>query len=283
MAGMKGLDRTIIYWGVAFSIVIPLLWPIGFSTEVTSQVRDIHRFIEQMPESSAVLMSFDYEPATIAELDPMAAAFLKHLFQRRARVMGMTLLPGGVGLAENLLRQEAAIAGMEYGRNWLFLGYIPDGTAAMLRMGEDVAMVFPTDQYGTALDSFPMMRGVKSYRNMGLVICLSSTAMPQLWAQYAHDRYGAAVAVGATAVEAVRLYPYHDSGQLVGFLGGLKGAAEYETLIQTPGDGIRGMDAQTISHLFIVMMVVLGNIGYAATKWRGRAGASTGRNHAPVA
>jgi hypothetical protein len=280
---MKGLDRTIIYWGVAFSIVIPLLWPIGFSTEVTSQVRDIHRFIEQMPESSAVLMSFDYEPATIAELDPMAAAFLKHLFQRRARVMGMTLLPGGVGLAENLLRQEAAIAGMEYGRNWLFLGYIPDGTAAMLRMGEDVAMVFPTDQYGTALDSFPMMRGVKSYRNMGLVICLSSTAMPQLWAQYAHDRYGAAVAVGATAVEAVRLYPYHDSGQLVGFLGGLKGAAEYETLIQTPGDGIRGMDAQTISHLFIVMMVVLGNIGYAATKWRGRAGASTGRNHAPVA
>ncbi|MBN1424685.1 hypothetical protein JXA88_09015 [Candidatus Fermentibacteria bacterium] len=282
MADSSRMTRTIIYWGVALSIVIPLLRPIGFTTEVSSQVRDVYDFIEAMPENSPVIMSFDYEPATLAELDPMAEAMLKHLFRKNARVMGMTLLPGGVGLAENLLRQEAAAANMEYGHNWLFLGYVPDGTAAMLRMGENVAMVFPTDQYGTPLDSFPMMRGVKNYRHIGLVICYSSTAMPQLWAQYAHDRYGAAVAVGATAVEAVRLYPYHDSGQMVGFLGGLKGAAEYETLIESPGDGIRGMDAQTISHVFIVVMIILGNVGYAASTWRSK-GAPSGRTHAPVA
>jgi hypothetical protein len=58
------------------------------------------------------------------------------------------------------------------------------------------------------------------------------------------------------------MYPYYDSGQIVGFLGGLKGAAEYEALISSPGSGIRGMDAQTIAHLFIVFMVIVGNIGY---------------------
>lgn len=272
MAETSRASRTVIYWGVALSIAIPLLRPIGFGTEVTSQVRAVYDFIERLPERSAVLMSFDYEPATIAELDPMARAMLKHLFRKNARVMGMTLLPGGVGVAENILRDEAGVAAKEYGVDWLFLGYIPDGTAAMLRMGEDIAMVYPTDQYGTPLDSFPMMQGVKNYRTMGLVISYSSTAVPQSWAQYAHDRYGAPVAVGATAVEAVRMYPYHDSGQIVGFLGGLKGAAEYEALVGAPGDGIRGMDAQTISHLFIVLMIILGNAGYAVTRLRARTG-----------
>jgi len=70
------------------------------------------------------------------------------------------------------------------------------------------------------------------------------------------------------------MYPYHDSGQIVGFLGGLKGAAEYEALVGAPGEGIRGMDAQTISHLFIVLMIILGNVGYAMTRWRARTGGS---------
>jgi len=215
-----------------------------------------------MEEGSAVLISFDYEPSTMAELDPMAEAMLKHLFTKDAKVMGMTLLPGGPGVAENVLRNEHDAAGREYGKDWVFLGYVPDGTAAMLRIGEDISMVFPTDQYGADLKAFPMMKRVKNYRDIALVIALSSTAMPQYWAQYAHDRYGAAVAVGGTAVEAVRMYPYYDSGQIIGFLGGLKGAAEYEVLNRIPGSGVQGMDAQTIAHLFMILLVILGNLGY---------------------
>lgn len=259
---MLDIDRRIIFAGVALTIAIPLMKPIGFGTYVTRQVKDVYDYIESLEDSVAVLISFDYEPSTMAELDPMAEAMLKHLFTKNARVMGMTLLPGGPGVAENVLQKEHHAAGREYGTDWVFLGYVPDGTAAMLRIGEDISMVFPTDQYGTPLSSFPMMNGITNYRDIGLVIGLSSTAMPQYWAQYAHDRYGAAVAVGGTAVEAVRMYPYYDSGQIVGFLGGLKGAAEYEALISSPGSGIRGMDAQTIAHLFIVFMVIIGNMGY---------------------
>jgi hypothetical protein len=259
---MLNVDRRIIFLGVALTIAIPLMKPIGFGTYVTRQVRDVYDFIEGLEDSAAVLISFDYEPSTMAELDPMAEAMLKHLFTKNARVMGMTLLAGGPGVAENVLQKEHAAVGKEYGKDWVFLGYVPDQTAAMLRIGEDISMVFPTDQYGTPLDSFPMMKRITNYRDIGLVIGLSSTALPQYWAQYAHDRYGAAVAVGGTAVEAVRMYPYYDSGQIVGFLGGLKGAAEYEALISSPGSGIRGMDAQTIAHLFIVLMVIVGNVGY---------------------
>ncbi|MFQ6003090.1 MAG: hypothetical protein ACE5KJ_05025, partial [Candidatus Zixiibacteriota bacterium] len=57
-------------------------------------------------------------------------------------------------------------------------------------------------------------------------------------------------------------YPFLASGQIVGLLGGLKGAAEYEILIQKPGMGQRGMDAQSVSHLVIILLVILGNTSY---------------------
>ncbi len=267
---LLNIDRKFIFAGVALSIAIPLLNPIGFGTSVTRQVQNVYDFVEKLEEGSTVILSFDYEPSTMAELDPMARTLLKHLFRKKARVLGMALLAGAPGIAESILQEEADAAEKEYGIEWVFLGYVPAPTAAMLRIGEDISMVYPTDQYGTLITEFPLMRSVKNYRDIDLVISLSSTAMPQFWAQYAHDRYGAPVAVGATAVEAIRMYPYHDSGQIVGFLGGLKGAAEYETLVGQPGEGIKGMDAQTIAHLFMVLMIVIGNVGHVIERRRGK-------------
>lgn len=55
-----------------------------------------------------------------------------------------------------------------------------------------------------------------------------------------------------------------------GLLGGLKGAAEYEKLINEPATATRGMVAQTGAHLLIVILIVLGNIAYFAIELRKR-------------
>jgi len=45
-----------------------------------------------------------------------------------------------------------------------------------------------------------------------------------------------------------------------GLLGGMAGAAEYEDLRLERGMASRGMDAQSLAHLFIVLCIVLGNL-----------------------
>lgn len=62
------------------------------------------------------------------------------------------------------------------------------------------------------------------------------------------------------------LQHYIRSGQLKGFLGGLRGAAEYELLVGAPGKGCAGMDAQSLGHVTIIVFLILGNIGYFAAK-----------------
>jgi len=68
-------------------------------------------------------------------------------------------------------------------------------------------------------------------------------------------------------VQAPTMLPYvNEQQQLVGLLGGLKGAAEYELLINKPGFATKGMDAQSVAHLIIILFILIGNIGYFATR-----------------
>ena len=64
----------------------------------------------------------------------------------------------------------------------------------------------------------------------------------------------------STAVMAPEQYPFLDSGQLSGMLTGMKGAAEYEQLIEAPGLGMPAMAGQSAAHLYIFLLIVLGNL-----------------------
>ena len=67
---------------------------------------------------------------------------------------------------------------------------------------------------------------------------------------------------GVTAVSAPKYYAFVGSGQLVGLLGGMKGAAEYEILLNEKDDAVKGMSAQSLVHLLIIALVILGNLGF---------------------
>jgi hypothetical protein len=56
------------------------------------------------------------------------------------------------------------------------------------------------------------------------------------------------------------------SGEMKGLIPGLRGAAEYEKLINKPGAATQLMDAQSMAHVVIVFFMALGNMGYAARR-----------------
>ncbi len=114
------------------------------------------------------------------------------------------------------------------------------------------------------------MRGVDSYAKIDLVVNLTASSAADFWIQFAAGRYHKALILGSTAVMATDYYPYLSSRQLLGLIGGMKGAAEYEKRMDIFGDARRGMDAQSMVHVIIAGLVVLGNAALFAT--RGGAG-----------
>jgi hypothetical protein len=263
---VKNLDRRVIFVLIALSVVIPLIFKMGLPSRVTKEVKQVYQEIEMLDQGSTVLVSFDHEASSLPEIQPMAEAILRHCFSKDLKVLGLALLAEGTAIGDEIMREVAEEYEKEYGKDYVFLGFRPQYMAAILGMGEDIKRVFPRDYKGNSTEELVVIKDLKNYEDIPLIISVSDGDMPTYWINFANARYHKKIAIAVTAVMATSFYPFLDSGQLVGLVGGLKGAAEYETLIQKPGMGGKGMDAQSMAHLMILVLVILGNITFFMRK-----------------
>jgi hypothetical protein len=259
---MMSIDRRIIFLSVGLAVALPLLWPLGIPVQVSEETMSFYREVEALKPGDVILLSFDYEGDVMAEVDPMAVAVMNHAFSKDVKVVAVTTYAGGTGIAERVLNEAAQAYGKTYGEDYVFLGYNPDWSGTILRMGESFKATYPTDQHGRSTSEIPLMQHVETYRDIALIVSISGSALSEYWAIWAGGRYGAKVISGNTAIQAILIYPYYQARQILGFLGGLKGAAEYEAVIQKPAMGVRGMDAQSVAHGLMVVFIIIGNLGF---------------------
>jgi hypothetical protein len=267
------MDRRVIFLMVALAVVVPLFLPLGLPVGVTPPVKQLYDVIEGLPRRSAVLMSIDYDPSGAPELQPATVSVMRHCFRRDLRVVVLGLWAPGVPLGMQALEEVAVEEyGKTYGEDFVNFGYRPGGAVTLVNLGQDVHDVCRQDVYGTPVEEIPMMDDVRSARDFGLVISMSmGVPGSDQWIWYYHARYRGNLATAQTAIGAPRYYQYLQSGQLVGLIGGMKGAAEYEVLVDKRGLATTGMESQSIAHLLIVGLVLLGNLIYWTEKHRKRA------------
>lgn len=269
---LQRLDRRVIYSFIFVAVTFPFYagWP-PITIEVSREVEDLYQTIEAIPpNSNPLLLSFDYGPATEAELTPMAEAALRHCFSRDIRVLVITLeyTGQGAGIAAEVVPRIAAEFGKEQNVDWAFLGFQPQAVMAMLQLGESIPRTYPNDYYGTPVEEIPLMETIQNYEQIAAVLTLASTAVGEFWPIYAGSRYGVTCLAGLTAVYVADIQPFYQSGQLKGILGGLKGAAEYEKRINRVADGTAGMRSQKMVHFVIVGFIIMGNIAYLLSRRR---------------
>jgi hypothetical protein len=285
---LQAIDRRWIYLVVWAVVMIPLLFPFKIKPKPTSPVEKLFTYIDTMPADKALIISIDYAPSTRAELQPMVVALLRHAFatKRRVGILAMDLY--GLGLGEEALRQVPAEFNAHAtshedsvinGEDYVFWGWSTPVLTVMLGMGERIANVFPVDYYGSKTESLPVMRDLRNYDDVGILVSVAASTFPRSWIVYAQTQFGVRLGCGITAVSAADFYPYVNSGQFVGMLAGMKGAAEYEELViermnrngmdwALRNRGTEAMSSQTAAHLAIMAFIIIGNIAYFATRRR---------------
>ena len=254
------MDRRWIFIFILLGVAIPLLIPFGFKIEVSRNVQMVYDLVESTQAGDRILLSFDYDPASKPEIQPAAEAIIRHAIEKNLRIVCLALWPMGVNLANEIY--EKLSDDLEYGVNFINLGYTAGGMVAIQSMGRNFLDVFPTDANGDNINNFQIMQGVVNYDDFKFVASFS-TGVPGMreWIMVAGDSYGLPVTGSTTAVSTPGFLPYiNEQRQLVGLIGGLKAAAEYELLIQVPGTATSGMDAQSIAHLIIIVFIIIGNI-----------------------
>jgi len=266
------VDRRWIFLLLAIVVFIPILIPIGMPIRATVTTKVVYDAIESLPPNSKVLVSVEYSPSTKPENHPMTISVLRHLFKNDHKVFVTCLWPDGQFMAQDALKQVADEEfGKVYGEDYVFLGFRPGNEAVVKGIVSNIRKLYTVDVYQTKIDEIPLMEGVNKFSDFAFLFSASAGYPGTIeWVQYAADPTGIPMSSGVTSIQVNEVMPYVQSGQIIGVLAGMPGAAEYEALLGQKGTATSGMDAQSIAHLVIVLFIILGNAAFFIERQRSR-------------
>ena len=266
------VDRRWIFLLLAIVVFIPILIPIGMPIRATVTTKVVYDAIESLPPNSKVLVSVEYSPSTKPENHPMTISVLRHLFKNDHKVFVTCLWPDGQFMAQDALKQVADEEfGKVYGEDYVFLGFRPGNEAVVKGIVSNIRKLYTVDVYQTKIDEIPLMEGVNKFSDFAFLFSASAGYPGTIeWVQYAADPTGIPMSSGVTSIQVNEVMPYVQSGQIIGVLAGMPGAAEYEALLGQKGSATSGMDAQSIAHLVIVGFIILGNAAFFIERQRSR-------------
>lgn len=276
------IDRRWIFLLIALSVIIPLLLGLKIPTRPSPIVRAIFDKIESLPPGSKVLLSLDYAPSTIPENWPMSQAVVRHCMSKGHRLYLLTIWATGTDMLTRAIDQVIRVDFPDavYGEDYVNLGYKSGNQGVINSIVANFKTLFTGDQAGTPIDQIPLTKDIRTAADFDLIVAIGA-GFPGVkeWVQFAGDRANVPVAGGVTAVEAPLLYPYYPR-QLLGLMGGLQGAAEFEAALvhayprfkETSEEAISKMGPQTVAHLAILVLIVFGNLAYFLGRSSARGG-----------
>jgi len=262
------IDRRTVFIFVAIAVILPFFMSISQEIRISPEVQQVYDAMGTLQPGSKVLVSFDYDPPSAPELQPMAEAFLTYCLANDISVIIMGLWPQGpqqANLALEVALQNVDVIAKdpEYGVDYVNLGFQTGNEFVIQRMGTDFRSMFQTDYSGRPYDDIPLVKNIKNFSNIDYSFNLSA-GYPgtQEWVQVAVDRYGLWMGGGNTAVQAPMMYTYLNAGQLEGLLGGMNGAAEFEKVVNITGKGTKFMLSQSFAHMVVIAFILIGNVAF---------------------
>lgn len=172
-----------------------------------------------------------------------------------------------------LVRVAARSPTLEYGKDWCFLGYKAGAAILMIAMGQNLLAAFPTDKYNTPTRELAqpgrVLEGVRSLGDLSYLVSFAAGDTAEQWIVYGSQKYGFPMGVGCTAVMAPNLYSFYGAKQITGLSGGIKGAWEYETLVDVPDRATDRAPVQTVAHLLVMALILFCNVAYFAQRFSG--------------
>ncbi len=275
----------LVRWLIAALMILAVAVPIVLRLSLLSApaapsggVGDVHQIVSSLPDNAKVLVAFEYEPDTAAEMDPLARVLLHDLAARQGmRVLAISTRPLGTGMADQAFREapapsQTAAAPTDSGAaanpaaqeeaQWANLGYLPGGPTGVTSLVTGGLGVSPFSQdylaHPTGLGQ-PTLGSLAP--NLIIVLAASGDDL-RAWIEQAGRPTGIPMVAATSVSAAPQAVPYRQSGQLAAVMSGVNDAAAYGALAQQPADQplVAVWNAQAVGALAAAAIIVVGGL-----------------------
>lgn len=255
-------------------ISVPIVSPIGLPVPISRYTKMAYDAIEAVPQNSLVLFSSVNAGGNWPDLGIPSVALTTHLFKRHLKFVFIGFDAGGEAPTVQQTMILPAVDrglgrfGAQYGVDYVNLGWVAGLESGEAAFANNIRSVVTRDfVQGKPIDELPIMKGVNTGKDFQFVIHVGYAEDPIR--QYV-TAFKLPLVVATWGMMGPHYPPYVEAGQMKGLIVGMPGAAEYELLIGMKGDGLRGSDALSMTHLMVAVFCVLGNVYYFGVVRRGR-------------
>lgn len=269
---LQNLNTVALYAILVVLMLVPLLHPLALPVKITPHSIDLYEKIESLKPGDVVLLDFSWMYAFKMLHHAAHVAVLKHLFSRPGvKIVMVCFFDASSELSWrdviNEVNPQVNFPEKQYGKDWIWLGYITGMEAAVLAFADNPWQTVPTDKYKTPISNYPdFYDAVKSAPDFALVIEGGGHGGVNGYVTGGFLKgfglkYGCWLAYNMDPSCIAEFYPYYPT-VIKSLLNGNAGAAEYERLMNQIGAGTKYMDAISSTHVYAIILIVIANIGF---------------------
>lgn len=281
LSNLQKIDRRVMYVLLTAVIVVMLIPAVDKHIRMPlpdmNEVSQAYKTINTIKPHKIVVISVSWSAGTKAENQAQMEAVVRHLFKKGIPFVILPWDIQGTALAEKSVDDIASEMNKkyhlhkEYGKDWISLGYrVPQVDMFCQGMASNLRGTWKKDKNGTPMDKIPLMNGIDSIEDVGAVVETTPSGSVGTWIAYIGQPKRVPIIYAPTAVMVPAGYNYLDAKQIAGMLPGLVGAAKYDDLNGYEGSSRRRADALSMAHALIIVLIILSNVGYYASKRQSR-------------
>jgi hypothetical protein len=284
---LGSIDRRWIYAVSLILITYPLINPLALPIAISPETVKLYNYIDKLPTDSIVALSMDFD-TPISENYPQARSVFTYLLNTGKKVIVMgTWLYGATVTSNTMVNDVKTYAQLKgkskilqametYGENYILLGFITGGATGVMQLAQVgfYPLLFPKDVNGIPLETLSFNKAGKpitEFMASDIDFLISFTAGSPGFGDYVNYWWSTGVmknlGVGAIGVMLSSFYESMDAGIVKGIIPSTRGAMEFDQLaglVGAGGQSVGSMDAQSLQHLFIAILLVLGNVSHFA-------------------
>ncbi len=250
--------KRIIFVAFGICVFVPLVFPMGLPISVSDMTQEYFNYIESLPAGSKVLVLGEYDLGAAGN-HMWFIDMWKHFRRNKLKVVALHTSTM-VATAEKRLLDTMGFWNLqdyEYGVDWVYLGYVPGGETAMVSFHDDFQSIAVADYKGTPASELPLLQEFQDYRDFDLVIvsCWDYTIFARQWVTTPETP---TICMVDTYVWSSAQPFYPETFEAM--MNGMKGAAEYEILLEIPGRAISSSDALTLTMLVLFFTLLAAQV-----------------------
>ncbi len=274
----RNLSSKIIYLIVFLVLSVPLIKGWRFTPARMTSAEKLFSVIDglKLGQDQIVLFAMDFGPNSKAENFDQSSLLVEHLMRRRIPIAFYSLYAQATPFLEEIPRQVAAKLMREdptqqwrYAKDWVNLGYqVQVLTIQQVANSKNIPETLKKDARGNSLSELDIFKNIKTLKQIPLFIQVTGlVGALEAYLQFLKSEdFRPNFVHGCTSITIPKAYIYLDSGQLLGLLEGIAGAAWYSELLTEKYPNRERDKAGSINtglgfaQILILLLILLGNI-----------------------